>query len=159
MKVKKNYRDYDDEEYRGIRDLKHLFGEVNEDDEDYYKPERFRNAFKNDTGDYNYTVCESRGSKYYDSLKEYLNKIRPYLENMIRNYMSIGEWKMQLAISIRFISSWNTEQFRIRHSHCENIEITSGSDINDAVNGLLLTLRENYSKVLTKMDRSKYHFE
>ena len=32
---KKNYRDYDDEEYRGIRNLKHLFGEVNEDDEDY----------------------------------------------------------------------------------------------------------------------------
>ena len=32
---KKNYRDYDDEEYRGIINLKHLFGEVNEDDEDY----------------------------------------------------------------------------------------------------------------------------
>ena len=36
MKVKKkNYRDYDNEEYRGIRNLKHLFGEANEDDEDY----------------------------------------------------------------------------------------------------------------------------
>ena len=32
---KKNYRDYDDEEYRGIRNLKHLSGEVNENDEDY----------------------------------------------------------------------------------------------------------------------------
>ena len=29
--------------------------------------------------------------------------------------MSIGEWKIQLAISIRFISSRNPEQFRIRH--------------------------------------------
>ena len=32
---KKNYMDYDDEEYRGLRNLKHLFGEVSEDDEDY----------------------------------------------------------------------------------------------------------------------------
>ena len=47
---KKNYWDYDDEEYRGTRDVERLFGEVNEDDEDYYKPERVRNAFKNDTG-------------------------------------------------------------------------------------------------------------
>ena len=97
---KRNYMDYDDEEYRGIRDLEHLFVEVNEDDEDYYKPEKVRNAFGNDTGDYNYFVYKSRGSKYYDSLEEYLSKIRPYLENMIRNYMSIGEWKMQLANSI-----------------------------------------------------------
>ena len=36
MKVKKkNYRDYDNEEYRGIRNLKHLLGEANKDDEDY----------------------------------------------------------------------------------------------------------------------------
>ena len=32
--------DYDDEEYRGIRDLEHMFGEVDEGQEDYYKPER-----------------------------------------------------------------------------------------------------------------------
>ena len=83
--------DYDNEEYRAIRDLEYMFGEVNEDDEDYYKPERVRNAFKNNTGDYNYIIYEIRGSKYYDSLEEYLSKIKPYVENMIRNYMSISE--------------------------------------------------------------------
>ena len=83
--------DYDDEEYRRIRDLEHMFGELNEGNEDYYKPERVTNPFGNDTGDYNYIVYESRGSKHYDSLEEYLSKIRPYLENMIRNYISIGE--------------------------------------------------------------------
>ena len=122
----KNSKDCDDEEYRGIRDLEHLFREVNEDDEDYYKPERVSNAFKNDTGDYNYIVYDSRGSKYYDSLKEYLSKIRPYLENIIRNYMSIGEWKKQLGISLRLSSSRNPEQFRTRYSNSENIEILIG---------------------------------
>ena len=82
---------------------------VSEEYHDYYKPERVSNAFKNDTGDYNYIVYESRVSKYYDSLEEYLSKIKPYLENMIRNYISIGEWKIQLAISAQFISSRNYE--------------------------------------------------
>ena len=50
---KKEYIDYDDEEYRGIRDLEYLLENVNENDEDYYKPVRAKNAFKNDTGNYN----------------------------------------------------------------------------------------------------------
>ena len=74
--------------------------EVNENDEDYYKLERVRNAFINDSGDYNYIVYESRGSKYCNSLEEYLSKIKPYIENMIANYISIGEWKLQLTVSI-----------------------------------------------------------
>ena len=35
----------------------------------------------------------------------------------------------------------------------------SGSDINDVVNDLLLTLVENYSDDLTRMNGNKYHFE
>ena len=73
--------------------------------------------------------------------------------------MSIGEWKMQLPISNWFISSRNTGQFCIRHSNSENIEIMSGNHIDNAVNGLLLNLRENYSKDFTRMNGSKYHFE
>ena len=89
--IKREYIDYDDEEYRGIRDLEYLLEDVNEEDEDYYKPERVKNAFKSDSGDYNCIVYESRGSKYSESLEEYLNKIKPYLENMIRDYMTIGD--------------------------------------------------------------------
>ena len=133
--------------------------EVNENDEDYYKPERVRNAFINDSRDYNYIVYESRGSKYYKSLEEYFSKIKPYLENMIANYISIGEWKLHLTISIRFISSKNPEQFRIRHSYSENNETMSGTDINDVVINLLTTLKENYINDLSRMEGSEYHFE
>ena len=122
-----------------------MLEEVSENNDDYYKPERVRNAFKNDIGDYNYIVYESRGSKYYDSLEEYLSKNKPYLENMIRNYISIGEWKIQLTVSTQFISSRNPEQFR--------------SDIDDAVNNLLVTLKENYVNNLARMEGSGYHFE
>ena len=132
-----------------------MFGEVNKADEDYYKPERVSKTFRNDTGDYNYIVCESRGSKYYVSLEEYLSKIRPYLENMRRNYISTGEWKIQLAISIWLTFSQNPNKFCIRHSNSENIEIMRCSDIDDAVNNLLLTLREKYSKDVRRMDGSE----
>ena len=37
---KSEYLDDDDEEYRGIRDLEYLLEDVNENDEDYYKPGR-----------------------------------------------------------------------------------------------------------------------
>ena len=67
--------------------------------------------------------------------------------------------EIQLAISIQFISSRNPEQFPIRHSNCENIEIMSGSDTDDSVNDLLRTLKESYSNNLTRMEGSKYHFE
>ena len=156
---KKNYMDYDDEEYRGIRDLEYLLGEISEDDDDDYKPERVSNSFKSDTGDYNHIVHESRRSKYYESLEEYLSNIRPYLENMIKNYISNAEWKIQLTISVKIISSRNPEQFRIRHSNSKKIEVMFGSDINEAVNGLLISLKENYSNDLTRMEGSEYHFE
>ena len=51
---------------------------------------------------------------------------------MISEYLSIGEWKLRVSISIKFISSQNPDQFSIRYSYSENI------DINDAVNNLLI---------------------
>ena len=35
MLRKSEYLDYDDDEYKGIKDLEHLFDEINDD---YYKP-------------------------------------------------------------------------------------------------------------------------
>ena len=78
---------------------------------------------------------------------------------MLREYMSIGEWNMQLTISVKFISSRNLEQFCIKHSYSENYEIMSGTDINDAVNNLLTSLKENYINDSSRMEGSEYHFD
>ena len=86
---KSRYLDDDDKKYKGIRDLEYLLEEINENDEDYYKPERVNNSFKS-----KYREYESRGSQYHESLEEYLSKIKPYLENMIREY-----WRMEITIS------------------------------------------------------------
>ena len=51
----KKYRDYDDWDYKGIRDIESLLGEIKED---YYKPVKTRGAFNE-----NYKENESRGDK------------------------------------------------------------------------------------------------
>ena len=47
---KSRYLDYNDKEYKGIRDLEYLFEEINQNDEDYYKPERVNNGLKVNIG-------------------------------------------------------------------------------------------------------------
>ena len=66
----KKYYDYDDTEYKEIRDVKYLFDLSI--DEDCYKPKIAKGAFNN-----NYIQYESKGDKGKNlSIKKYLNMIR-----------------------------------------------------------------------------------
>ena len=38
------------------------------------------------------------------SVKEYLNEIRQYLKDMIKDHKTQGEWKIQSTIAISFMS-------------------------------------------------------
>ena len=72
----KKHKDYDDIEYRGIRDLFDL-----SIDEDYYKPRKTNDAFNS-----NYIEYESKGNKNKTlSIKEYLNMVRPCLNDIIND--------------------------------------------------------------------------
>ena len=65
----KKYYDYDDTEYKGIRDVKDLFDLSI--DEDYYKPIITNGAFNN-----NYIQYENKGDKVKNlSIKKYLDII------------------------------------------------------------------------------------
>ena len=78
-KTKKSY-DYDDIEYRGIRNVRDLFDLSV--DEDYYKPIIAKSAF-----DGNYIQYESRGDKGKNlSIKKYLNMIKPYSSDIINDH-------------------------------------------------------------------------
>ena len=67
----KKYYDYDDIEYKGIRNVKDLFDLSI--DEDYYKPIITKSAFNN-----NYIQYESKRDKGKNlSVKKYLNMIKP----------------------------------------------------------------------------------
>ena len=75
----KKYYDYDDIEYRGIRNVRDLFDFSI--DEDYYKPITAKSAL-----DDSYIQYESKGDKGKNlSIKKYLNMIKPYLSDIINN--------------------------------------------------------------------------
>ena len=105
------YCDYDDVEYRGIKDKNNLFDlSISED---FYKPIIVNNAFNN-----NYIQYESKGDKdKILTIREYLNMIRPDLVDMINDYKSQSEWKIQLTMTINLISSKpDSDETRIMHT-------------------------------------------
>ena len=87
-------------------------------DEDYYKPTLVKNGYKS-----NYNQYESKGDKIL-TVKEYLSLIEPYLTNMINDYKSKGEWKIQLTAEINFTSlEPDSDETRIMHTKSDNTKL------------------------------------
>ena len=51
------------------------------------------------------------------SVEEYLNKISPYLKDIINNLKKSGTWKIQLTIANNFISSIDNDEDHVIHSN------------------------------------------
>ena len=105
------HSDHDDLDYFGIRELENLFGDTDNDD-NYYKPVLVKTSFKD-----GYKYYESRGDKDKKlSVKQYLYMIMPYLSDLINDHKAIrnesNEWKIQLNMSVNFISSNDTGEIR-----------------------------------------------
>ena len=84
----KEYYDYDDDEYRGIKDIEGLFDLSN--DKDYYKSIILNSAFND-----NYIQYESKGDKNkISTIVEYLNMVRHYLVDIINDHKTQSEWKI-----------------------------------------------------------------
>ena len=132
--------DYDNSEYRGIRNVRDLF--------DYYEPIIVKTTF-----DY-YIQYESKGNKgKHLSIKRYLKMIKPYLSDLINNRRTHGsaryhsgnkslveetssEWKIQLTMAINFISSKDSDETRTMHTKSDNVEIMIGSETNEIIKNL-----------------------
>ena len=57
------------------------------------------------------------------SIEEYLDKIRPYIKDIINDLKKSDTGKLQLRIVINFISSKDTGEEHVMHSKSNNIEI------------------------------------
>ena len=153
----KKYHYYDDAEYKGIRDIRNLFGEI---DEDYYKPIKTKSVFNGNRIEY-----ESRGDKNL-SIKKYLDMIRPYLHDMINDHKTpmrsrvhsrdkeidygtqFGGWKIQLTIQINFISSKDSAETCTMYTKSDNVEIMLGSKTDDIITECFDSLLQKYQKKL-----------
>ena len=141
-KLDKYYHD-DDFEFRGIRNIQDLCKLPI--DEDFYKPTLVKSGYNN-----NYIQYESKGDKIL-TVKEYLGLIEPYLANMINDYKSKGEWKIQLTAKINFTSlKPDPDETRIMHTKSDNKEIMIGSGTNEVIKELLNRFYGDIKKVYKK---------
>ena len=90
----------------------------------------------------NYIEYESNGDKNRNLLlDEYLNKIIPYLRNIIIDLQNSDTWKIYSTITINFISSKDAEEERVMPSTSGNIKFTSYNDANEVIDELFESLR------------------
>ena len=86
-----------------------MFFELEEDE--YNKPVRV-GKFRSNI----YIEYKSKGNRKTLSVEEYLNKIKPYLKDIIDDLKISDRQKLQLATSINFISSkkYDDKEWEIR---------------------------------------------
>ena len=147
------YHDYDDYEYKGIKDIENLF--KISIDKDYYKPKFNKSGYNK-----NYAQYESKGDKIL-SLKEYLNLIEKYLRELIEEYKLKGEWKVQLAIEVNFISlKPGSDETCTMYTRSDNIEIMFGDNNDDIIEQLFESLLKKYEENLqNRMRGSGFEFD
>ena len=146
--------DRDDFDYYGIRDIENLFDEASE--EDYYKPILVKSSFKG-----NYKYYESRGDKEKRlSVKQYLNKITPYLYDLINDHrIARRVWKIQINMHVNFISSRDTGETRIYYVWSDNVSIMQGHDTDDIIREIFRSFLHNYQEKLKIIKGSDFVFE
>ena len=142
LKLEK-YQDYDDFEYRGIKNVHNLF--KLSIGKDYYKPILVKSGYNN-----NYIQYESKEDKIL-TLKEYLALIEQYLRELINNYKNKGEWKVQLIANINFISL---------KPGSDETHIMNGSDTDEVIEELFESFLQKYEQNLgEKMKGSEFEFD
>ena len=61
-------------------------------------------------------------------IDQYLDEIRPYLNNLIDSHRIQGERKTQSTMAIKFFYSTNSEKVVAMHNKSDNIEILIGNE-------------------------------
>ena len=120
-----------------------------------YKPTIVKNGY-----DDNYIEYESNGDNTSTN-EEYLALIEPYLRELINDYKSKGEWKIQLTAQINFISLRpDSNEIRVMHTKSNNEEFMNGSDTDEIIKELFKSILQRYQENLQeKMRDSDFAFD
>ena len=76
--------------------------------------------------------------------------IRPYLRDMINNYKTRRESKIQLIMQINFVSFKDSKETRTMYTKSRNTEIMMGKKTDGIIEELRKSLLKNYKKDLKK---------
>ena len=147
------YRDHDDYEHKGIKDIKDLF--KLSIDEDHYKPILVISGYNK-----SYAQYESKGDRIL-TIQEYLVLIEKYLRELINHYKNKGEWKIQLTAGINFMSlKPGSDETRVMYTRSDNEEFMNGSDTDEVIKLLFESFLQKYKENLQeKMKGSGFEFD
>ena len=99
------------------RNIETLF----EQEDDYYKPIKVGNFWN-----YNYIGYESNNHKNKNLLvREHTDEIKPFLKDIITDLQKSRAWKVQLTVTINFISSKDNNEEQVMQSKSDDIEVMS----------------------------------
>ena len=118
-----------------------------------YEPVLIKSGF-----DGNYLEYMSNGNNLL-SFNEYLELIKPYLNDLINVYKAKGEWKLQLD-EISFVSQKpDSDETRVMYTRSFYEEIMSGSETEEIMEKLIMQLLQKYQDNLqNKMKGSDFIF-
>ena len=88
-------------------------------------------------------------------------KLKVHRSNEVIDYETqFGEWKIQLIMSINFISSKDSNETRNMHKKSDNIEMMMCSETDDIIGEFFKSLLQKYQEGLEElMRRSKCIFD
>ena len=93
----------------------------------------------------NYIEHESNGDRNKTlSVEEYLDKISPYLRDVINNLQRSDTWKTQLTIANNYISSFDNDEEHVLHSKNDNIETVISNEEDEVIKELFDSLKNRY---------------
>ena len=94
------------------------------------------------------------------SFMEYLNLIKPYLEDLINEKKNKGEWKLQLTAMISFVSlKPDSDETRLMYTRSDAEEFMNGSETEEIIESLYRSLLQKYQDNLNeKMRGSDFIF-
>ena len=100
-----------------------------------------------------YIEYKSKGDRKTLSVKKYLNKIRPYLKDIINSLRKSGTWEIYLIITMNFISfrDDNDEEL-VMHSKSDNGEIM----INDIIEIMINDETNNFIRKVFHSRKNRY---
>ena len=68
--------------------------------------------------------------------------------NKVIDYKTQGEWKIQLSMTINFVSSKDSDEIRTMHSKSDNIYIMMGDTTNEIIKELFESFLQRYQEGL-----------
>ena len=141
-----------------LKELKAYYLENEKEDENYYKSVRANHFWSN-----NDIECKSNGDKNRIlSVEEYLDKIRPYLRDIINDLKQSDTWKNQLTIANNCITSKDNDEEPVMHSKSDNIKIMisdEADEVSDSLKKLFDSLKNRYQNILQSMRSSEFVFD